>query len=146
MIVKDRWVVHRVTSNDNEWQRMTTSCATNDNEWQRMTSSSTTNDNEWYNEWKPALQQKITSDKANEYGWEKVKLSDFMIQKNRNNFIEFSIQYITTIRTSRSQMFFGIGVYKVYNIHRKTPVLESLFSKVESLEACAAPFVEQFLS
>ena len=53
-----------------------------------------------------------------------------------NNFIQFSMQYITTIRTSRSQMFFEIGVLKVCNIHRKTPVLESLFSKVASLEAC----------
>ena len=52
-----------------------------------------------------------------------------------NNFIQFSMQYITTIRTSRSQMFFEIGVLKVCNIHRKTPVLESLFSKVASLEA-----------
>ena len=31
-------------------------------------------------------------------------------------------------------MFFEIGVLKVCNIHRKTPVLESLFSKVASLE------------
>ena len=45
------------------------------------------------------------------------------------------MQYITTIRTSRSQMFFEIGVLKVCNIHRKTPVLESLFGKVASLEA-----------
>ena len=52
-----------------------------------------------------------------------------------NNFIHFSMQYITTIRTSRSQMFFEIGVLKLYNIHRKMPVLESLFSKVASLEA-----------
>ena len=52
-----------------------------------------------------------------------------------NNFIQFSVQYITTIRTSRSQMFFKIGVLKACNTHRKTPVLESLFSKVASLEA-----------
>ena len=52
-----------------------------------------------------------------------------------NNFIQFSMQYITTIRTSRSQMFFEIGVLKVSNIHKKTLVLESLFSKVASLEA-----------
>ena len=52
-----------------------------------------------------------------------------------NNFIQFSMEYVTTIRTSRSQMFFEIGVLKVCNIHRKTPVLESLFSKVASLEA-----------
>ena len=53
-----------------------------------------------------------------------------------SNFIQFSMQYITTIKSSRSQMFFEIGVLKVCNIHRKTPVLESLFSKVASLEAC----------
>ena len=32
-------------------------------------------------------------------------------------------------------MFFEIGALKVCNIHRKTPVLEPLFSKVASLEA-----------
>ena len=53
-----------------------------------------------------------------------------------NNFIQFSMQYITTIRSSRSQMSFEIGVLKTCNIHRKTPVLESLLSKVASLEAC----------
>ena len=52
-----------------------------------------------------------------------------------NNFIQFSVQYITTIRTSRSQMFFEIGVLTVCYIQRKTTVLESLFSKVVSLEA-----------
>ena len=52
-----------------------------------------------------------------------------------NNFIQFSMQYIITIRASRLQMFFEIGVLKVWNIHRKTPLLEYLFSKVASLEA-----------
>ena len=51
-----------------------------------------------------------------------------------NIFIQFSMQYITTIRTNRSQMFFEIGVLEVCNIHGKTPVLESLFSNVASLE------------
>ena len=51
-----------------------------------------------------------------------------------NNFIQLSMQYITTIRTSRWQMFFEIGVLKVCNIHWKTPVSESLFSKVASLK------------
>ena len=32
-------------------------------------------------------------------------------------------------------MFFEIGVLKVCNIHRETPVLEPLFSKVASLGA-----------
>ena len=52
-----------------------------------------------------------------------------------SNFIQFSMQYITTIRSSRLWMFYEIGVLKVCNIRRKTPVLESLFSKVASLEA-----------
>ena len=56
MIVKDRRVVHRVTSNDNEWQRMTT--------------SGTKNGIEWYNEWQRVVQQVATSDKTNEYEWE----------------------------------------------------------------------------
>ena len=46
------------------------------------------------------------------------------------------MQYITTIWSSSLQMFFEIGVLKICNIHRKTPVLESLFSKLASLEAC----------
>ena len=53
-----------------------------------------------------------------------------------NNFIQFSMQYTTTIRSSRSQVFFEISVLNVCNIHRKMPVSESLFSKVASLEAC----------
>ena len=39
-----------------------------------------------------------------------------------NNFIQFSMQYIANIRSSRSKMFFKIVVLKVCNIHRKTPV------------------------
>ena len=51
---KDRRVVHRVTTNDNEWlrvvQRATTSGTTSDNEWQRVATSGkrmTTRENEW---------------------------------------------------------------------------------------------------
>ena len=37
-------------------------------------------------------------------------------------------------KSSRLRMFFQIGVHKKFlNIHRKTPVLESLFSKVAGL-------------
>ena len=32
-------------------------------------------------------------------------------------------------------MFFEIGAFNVCNIHRKAPVLESLFSKIASMEA-----------
>ena len=48
---------------------------------------------------------------------------------------QFSTQYVTTIRTSHSWMFFEIGVLKVCNTYREMPVLEPLFSKVASLEA-----------
>ena len=45
---KDRRVVHRVTTSDNECQRVTTSGTTSDNEWynkwQRVTASNTTSD------------------------------------------------------------------------------------------------------
>ena len=44
-------MVQRVTTNDNDWQGMTTSGTTGDNEWynkwQRVTTRSTTSDNEW---------------------------------------------------------------------------------------------------
>ena len=37
-------------------------------------------------------------------------------------------------KNSRSQMFFRIGVLKIYNIRRYTPVLESPFNKVAGLQ------------
>ena len=49
------------------------------------------------------------------------------------NFIQSSMQYLTAIRSSRP---LEIGVLEECNIYRKTPVLESLFRKVASLEAC----------
>ena len=74
------------------------------------------------------------------------KIEWFMFQKKQKANMEgqsaswiillSSTQYIITIRTSHSQMFFEIGVPKVCNIHKKKPVLlESLFSKVGSLGA-----------
>ena len=123
MIVKDRRVVHRVTSNDNEWQRMTTSGTTNGiewyKEWQRVTTSGTASDNEWKNEWIRMRVSKIEwFHVAKETKGQSGRPISF-----RNNFIESSMQYITTVRTSSSQMFFKIGVYKVYNIYRKYPRL-----------------------
>ena len=47
------------------------------------------------------------------------------------------VPIIDHCRSSRSQMFFAIGVLKTFhNIHRKAPVLESLFNKVAGLKAC----------
>ena len=45
-MVYDRRMVHRVTTSDNEWQRVVQQMKTNDNEWQRMTAS-VNSDNEW---------------------------------------------------------------------------------------------------
>ena len=59
------------TTNDNEWQRMTSSGTTTDNEWcyewQRVTRNGTASDVEWQRVKK--LQWVTTSDKTNEYGW-----------------------------------------------------------------------------
>ena len=38
-----------------------------------------------------------------------------------NSFFQFSMQYKTTMRTSRSQMFFETGVLKVCNIDNIDP-------------------------
>ena len=84
-------MVHRVTTRDNEWQRVITSGTTSDNEWQHVTTSGTTsdnewqrvtangnewrvttNDNEWYNEW----QRMTTSGTASDKEWKWVTKSD----------------------------------------------------------------------
>ena len=142
-------MVQRVRSNENEWQRMTSSSTTNDNEWynerQRVVQQVTTNDNKLQPVIKNYIeyQQMTTNDKKNEYEWEQVE--GFFVSKETkgqcgrpmhflHNFIQLSMQYITTVRTSRSQMFFEIVVLKVCNIYRKAPVLESFFSKVTIME------------
>ena len=118
----------------------------NDNEWQRVTSSGTINGNEWFNEWQRVIQQETTND--NEWqrvtkndnkcnGWlnewirmrvSKIEWSYVSIetkgQSGRpicflNNFFQFCLQYVTTVRISRLQMFFEICVLKVCNIHRE---------------------------
>ena len=71
-LYKDRRVLHRVTTNDNEWQRVTMSGTTSDNEWQRVTTIGTTSDNEWYNEW----QWMTTSDNEWYNEWQRVTMSD----------------------------------------------------------------------
>ena len=48
-------VVHRVTTSDSEWQRVTTSGTTSDNEC-------ITSDNEWYNEWQRVVQRVTKND------------------------------------------------------------------------------------
>ena len=62
----DHWHIewHRVTTRDNGWQRMTTSCTTRDNEWQWMA-----RENEW--------QQVTTKDSD----WKRVTTNDSECQR-----------------------------------------------------------------
>ena len=78
---KDRRVVHRVTTSDNEWQRIKTSGTTSDNKWQRVT----TNDKEW--------QRQTTSGKTNEK--DKVHFKEWMIAI-------LSVTKADTLATSRN--------------------------------------------
>ena len=65
-------MVKWVTTNGNEWQRMTMSDVTNDQGWQlvlqRVTASDTTSDKESYNRW----QRMITNDSE----WQRVIMND----------------------------------------------------------------------
>ena len=63
-----------------------------------------------------------------------IKIEWFYVSKwNRkpiwflNNFIQFFMQYITTIRSSRSQMFFEIGVLKNFAMFKGKHLCRSLF-------------------
>ena len=92
-----------MTTSDDEWQRLTTS----DNEWQQVTNKD--------NEWKRVIKRMETNKS-------KQNSAIFVSKLNKrpiwflNNFIQFFMQYIATIRNSRSQMFFKIGVYKNFAI------------------------------
>ena len=91
-------------------------------------------------EWQRAIIQMNTNESKSKIEWFYVsKVTNKTNVKGQSTFwiilFNFLCNILTTIRTNRSQMFFEIGVLKVSNIHRKTPVLKSLFSKVASLEA-----------
>ena len=47
--------------------------------------------------------------------------------------MQYQTMNMKIYRSSCSQLFFNIDVLKNRNIHRKTPVLESLFNKVAGL-------------
>ena len=55
-------VVHRVTTSDSEWQRVTTSGTTSDNECITSDNECITSDNEWYNEWQRVVQRVTKND------------------------------------------------------------------------------------
>ena len=126
------------TASDNEWQRVTTSGTMNDKEWQQVvqqvTASSTRSGKEWEqvttydNDW----QRMIKSDKKCQWvrvnedkwwnDWKRMRVSKiewlYVLKWNKrpiwfmNNLIQFFMEYITTIRSSRSQVFFEIVILK----------------------------------
>ena len=88
-------------------------------------------DNEWQNEW---IQMRVS------------KIEWFYVSKETkgqsgrrirflNDCIQFSMQSIITIRTSRSQLFSEIGILKFAIFTEKRLCWSLFFSKVASLEA-----------
>ena len=61
-------MVHRVTTSDNEWQRVTTSGKTNDNEWYNEWQRMATSDNEW--------QQVVQQVTKSENEWQRLAMSE----------------------------------------------------------------------
>ena len=64
-------MVHRVTTSENEWQRMTASDNEWYSEWQRVTTSGTTSDNEWQRVTKSENQWQRVTTNGNE--WQQVR-------------------------------------------------------------------------
>ena len=85
-IKRHRRVVHRVTTNGNEWY----------SEWQRVTTSSTTSDNEWYNEWQRLTMATNDNEWHKEYKQMKANESDFRFENKT------IMQCITTIYSATS--------------------------------------------
>ena len=69
-------MVHRVTTNDNEWQQVVQRETTSDNEWQqvvqRVVQWVRKSDNEWCNEWQRVVQRVTMNDNK----WQQVTKSD----------------------------------------------------------------------
>ena len=84
------------------------------------------------------------------YGWTPVNIlqicNTFFLEEclswTASYFCKLKIRFFRQLSevicwSSRSQMFFKIGVLKkVFKFHRKAPVLRSLFDKVAGFEAC----------
>ena len=72
----------RLTTNDNEWQRVVQRMAINDNNWQRVIERITTGDNEWHrvttngNEWHWVVQWVTTSNTTSDREWQQMAMSD----------------------------------------------------------------------
>ena len=87
-------MVHRVTTRDNEWQRVTTSGTTSDNKWQPMTTS----DNEWFNKWQRVTTSNTTSDNKSQW----VPASDSSGTTNENGTVHFKEWMIAVLLMTKT--------------------------------------------
>ena len=71
---------------------------TNDNEQQRVTTSGTTSDNKWYNEWQRVIQRVTTSD--NKWYW--VTESDSSGTMNENGTVHFKEWMIAILSMTKT--------------------------------------------
>ena len=70
-LLRDRRVLHPVTTSDNEWQWVTM----NGNEWQRVLQRVTANDSEWYNEWQRITMSGTTSGTTSDNEWQQIAIT-----------------------------------------------------------------------
>ena len=82
-------MVHRVTTSDNEWQRVMTNGTTSDNKWQRMATSGKVSDKEW---------QRVT--KSNN-GWQWMTASESSGTANENGTVHFKEWTIAIISMTK---------------------------------------------
>ena len=87
----------RMTTSDNEWQRVT-SGTTSGNEWQRVVQRVTTSGNEGYNEWQRVIQRVTTRDKK----WQWVTASDRSGTTNENGPVHFKEWMIAILSITKT--------------------------------------------
>ena len=101
-------MVHRVTTSDNEWQRVTVIGTTSENEWQRVTTSGAMSDNERQRvttsgatsdkEWQRVIQRVTTSDNK----WQWVTASDSSGTTNENGTVHFKEWMIAVLSMTKT--------------------------------------------
>ena len=80
-----------MTTNDNEWQRVTTSGTTSDNEWQRVTTSGATSDKQW---------QRVNTKSDNE--WQQIVMSDSSDTANESGTVHFKEWMIAVLSMTKT--------------------------------------------
>ena len=105
-------MVHRVTTSDNEWQRVARSGTTSDynwyNEWQRMTTNR--------NEWQRVTRSGTTSDKEwqwvakNDDKWQRVTASESSGTANESDTVHFKEWMIAIISMTKRDTLLLLGM------------------------------------